>query len=190
MKKDKIKEHLKKVLKPGRYEHTLGVEYTADCLAMRYGCDMTKADLAGLLHDCAKWIPNKEKVAMCKERKIPFTQVEQENPELLHAKLGAEVAKETYGIEDEEILSAIRWHTTGKPDMTLLEKIIFVADYMEPNRDKAPELDKIRRLAFKDLDQCLIFILKQTLEYLNGKTASCDPMTLETYHYYTKHEVQ
>lgn len=190
MKKDKIKERLKKELKPGRYEHTLGVEYTAACLAMRYGADMKKADLAGLLHDCAKCIPNDEKLKICQERKIPYSKIEEDNPELLHAKLGALMAREVYGVCDEEILSAICWHTTGKPAMTLLEKIIFVADYMEPNRDKAPELDYIRKLAFEDLDQCMIFILQQTLHYLNGKTASCDPMTLETYHYYTKQEVQ
>ncbi|MEE1314058.1 MAG: bis(5'-nucleosyl)-tetraphosphatase (symmetrical) YqeK [Lachnospiraceae bacterium] len=190
MKKEKIKEHLKKALKPGRYEHTLGVEYTAACLAMRYGCNMEQADLAGLLHDCAKCISNKDKLSMCKEKGIKYTKIEKDNPELLHAKLGAVVANEIYGINDEEILSAIRCHTTGKPEMTLLEKIIFVADYIEPNRNKAPELEKIRQLAFENIDQCLIYILKQTLDYLNGKTASCDPMTLETYHYYTKQEVQ
>lgn len=186
MNKKEIKERLKKELKPGRYEHTLGVAYTSACLAMRYGCDMQQAELAGLLHDCAKCIPNKEKLSMCDKRKIAYSKVEKKNPELLHAKLGAVVAKEVYKVKDAEILSAIECHTTGKPAMNLLEKILFVADYMEPNRNKAPQLDEVRRLAFQDLDECLIFILKQTLDYLEGAEADCDPMTLETYHYYTK----
>lgn len=186
MDKKIIKKRLQSVLKPSRYEHTLGVEYTAACLAMRHGYDIEKAEMAGLLHDCAKYLSDKKKLSMCKRKKLKISSAEKKNPGLLHAKLGAVLAKEKYKIKDPEILSAITWHTTGKPDMTLLEKIIFVADYIEPNRNQAPRLDEIRRLAFMDLDECLVMILKQTLEYLEEKGAQMDPMTYETYQYYTK----
>ncbi|MDO4942764.1 MAG: bis(5'-nucleosyl)-tetraphosphatase (symmetrical) YqeK [Lachnospiraceae bacterium] len=186
MNKKDMKKRLKSDLKPSRYEHTLGVEYTSACLAMRYGYDVEKADLAGLLHDCAKHLSDKEKFALCKRKKIKISSAEKKNPGLLHAKLGAVLAKDKYDIKDKEILSAITWHTTGKPEMSLLDKIVFIADYIEPNRDQAPNLDEIRQMAFTDLDQCLIMILKQTLDYLESKDACMDPMTMETYQYYIK----
>ena len=114
----KIKEDLKKKLSSKRYEHTMGVEYTSTCLAMRYGADIEKARLAGLLHDCAKYLSSG----------IPVSAYERKNPELLHAKLGACFANELYGVTDPEILSAIIWHTTGCPEMSLLDKIVFIAD--------------------------------------------------------------
>ena len=126
-----IRKKLKKVQDKDRYEHTKGVMYTAGCLAMAYGYDMHKAMLAGLLHDCAKCIPNKKKLKMCSQHHISVSEFEQEHPFLLHAKLGAYVAKAKYDVTDENILSAITWHTTGKPEMTLLEKIVYIADYIE-----------------------------------------------------------
>jgi predicted HD superfamily hydrolase involved in NAD metabolism len=104
----------------------------------------------------------------------------------LHAKLGAYLAKADYGIDDEEILDAIRWHTTGRPEMTQLDKIIYIADYIEPNRNQAPNLDEIRRLARVNLDECLYTILKATLAYLETKKDVIDPMTEQTYLYYKK----
>ena len=111
--------------------------YPCAALAMAHDCPIADAQLAGLLHDCAKCIPNKKKLKMCGENKIPVTEFEKEHPFLLHAKLGAFVAKDKYGIRKKEILSAIAFHTTGKPDMSLLEKIVYIADYIEPGRDKA-----------------------------------------------------
>lgn len=184
MNREDIKKDLKKVLSGKRYEHTLGVEYTASCLAMRYGADMEKARMAGLLHDCAKSLSSKDKLVYCKKFGMPVSEYEKKNPELLHAKLGACFANTKYGISDPEILSAITWHTTGKPDMSLLDKIVFIADYMEPNRNQAPDLAEVRRLAFEDLDQCLFLILKDTIEYLAGKKSVTDPMTQRTYEYY------
>lgn len=186
MNKQRIKKRLRTVLKEDRYEHTLGVEYTSACLAMRYGYDVEKAEMAGLLHDCAKYLSDKKKLSMCRHKKIKVSSAEKKNPGLLHAKLGAVLAKEEYKIKDEEILSAITWHTTGKPNMSMLEKIVFVADYIEPNRNRAPKLAEIRKLAFLDLDACLVMILKQTLDYLKEKGAEMDPMTYETYQYYAK----
>jgi len=109
---------------------------------------------------------------------------ERKNPELLHAKLGACFANEIYGVTDSEILSAIIWHTTGCPDMSLLDKIVFIADYIEANRDKAEDLPKVRELAFKDIDACLLLILEDTIAYLARKKSVTDPMTQKTYDYY------
>ena len=179
-----IRKKLKKVQDKDRYEHTKGVMYTAGCLAMAYGYDMQKAMLAGLLHDCAKCIPNKKKLKMCSQHHIPVSEFEQEHPFLLHAKLGAYVAKAKYDVTDENILSAITWHTTGKPEMTLLEKIVYIADYIEPKRDKAPNLAIVRKLAFQDLDECMYKILGDTLAYLEENPKDIDNATKDALLYY------
>ena len=175
---------MEKVQDEKRYEHTLGVAFTAASLAMRYGADVKQAQVAGLLHDCAKCMTNEERLSICKKNKLEVTPVEKANPFLLHAKVGAFLAKEKYGIQDEEILSAVRCHTTGRPNMTLLEKIVFTADYIEPSRKTAPNLDEVRTMAFQNLDIALCKILSDTLNYLDTVDQEIDPMTKETYHYY------
>lgn len=180
-----IKKKVKKQLDKDRYQHTLGVAYTAAAMAMRYGADMDSAFTAGLLHDCAKCIPNDEKYSMCDKYGIVLDETEKVSPYLLHAKLGSYLARTIYGVNDEDILNSIRTHTTGCPDMTLLQKIIFTADYIEPNRCEAPNLTEIRELSFTDLDAAVIRILKDTLEYLDTKDHPIDPMTRDTYNYYT-----
>lgn len=180
----KIRNALEKSLSEKRYEHTLGVTYTATALAMRYGADMEAAYLAGLLHDCAKEISDKKALAFCKKHMIPISESESENPSLLHAKIGSYMARNTYHIEDCDILNAIANHTTGRPQMSLLEKIIFIADYIEPGRNKASNLDNIRKTAFIDLDDALLQILSDTLAYLGKKVKSIDPMTEKTYRFY------
>lgn len=142
----KLDKKLQKEVDEDRYHHTLGVMFTAASMAMVWGEDLEKARVAGLLHDCAKCIPNKKKITMCEKNKIEITEFERNNPFLIHAKLGAFLAKDKYKVEDPEILSAITWHTTGKEDMTLLEKIIYIADYIEPARNKAPHLTRLRKL--------------------------------------------
>ena len=107
-----------------------------------------------------------------------------DNKSLLHAKLGAAYAKEKYDVDDIEILDAIRCHTTGKPDMNTLEQILFVADYIEPNRDKASNLPIVRALAFDDIDLCTFVILQDTLAYLKTKDCVIDTATEETYKFY------
>ena len=181
-----IREKLKAVLKPSRYEHTLGVCYTAVCLAMRWGADLKKAETAGLLHDCAKYVDNRVIADECVRRGIFLSEDERKVPAVLHARLGAVMAREEYGISDEEILSAIESHSTGRPGMTLLEKIVFVADYIEPDRDRAPNLPMLRRLAFLDLDEALVAILSGTLNYLKSTGGFIDGKTKETYDYYIK----
>lgn len=182
----KIKKSLKKDLDKERYEHTLGVMYTAGALAMAHGADIDQAMLAGLLHDCAKCIPNDIKTSLCKENKIELTKAEKANPYLVHAKLGAFLAKRDYHIEDEQICHAIAVHTTGAPAMNLLDKIIYVADYIEPDRYKAANLAEIRKLAFADLDKAVLQILSDTLDYLNKGRGEIDPATQLTYEYYKK----
>ena len=180
----KMEKKLSKYLDEDRYQHTKGVMYTCACLAMVHGYDIQDAQVAGLLHDCAKCIPNKKKLKMCSEHKIPVTEFEKEHPFLLHAKLGSYIAREKYGIRDENILSSITYHTTGKCGMNLLEKIVYIADYIEPMRYKASNLPKIRKIAFQDLDECMYEILKDTLAYLEDDVGDIDLTTKDAFLYY------
>lgn len=181
------KKKLKKALDKERFEHTLGVMYTASCLAMAHGVDMEDARLAGLLHDCAKCIPNDEKIALCEKNQILITPIEYENPSLLHAKLGALLAEKEYEVTNPDILHAISVHTTGEPNMSMLDKVVYIADYIEPNRDKAPNLDLVRELAFRDLNACMAQILHDTLNFLSGRKGSIDPATQITYEFYKQY---
>lgn len=180
----KLTKEMQKVQDPKRFTHTLGVEYTAAALAMRYSEDVERAQIAGLLHDCAKCMENDKLLSVCEKYHLPATDVETRNPYLLHARVGSYLAKKEYKIEDPEILSAILYHTTGHPNMTLLEKIIFTADYIEPGRKQAPNLKIIRQMAFIDLDAAVKKILEDTLDYLRSGDGEMDPMTEETYQYY------
>ncbi len=179
----KMRKKLKGDLDKERYEHTISVMHTAGCLAMRYGCDLDQALTAGLLHDCAKCIPNEKKIEMCKKYHLQISAAELANPGLLHAKLGAYVAWKKFQIEDEEILRAIASHTTGRPAMSLLDKIIYIADFIEPGRTEAPNLPAVRKLAFCDIDACLYRILEDSLSYLENKGVTVDPMTEKTFLY-------
>lgn len=183
-----IRKRLKKTLDKGRYEHTKGVMYTAGCLAMANGYSVEQAMLAGLLHDCAKCIPNDEKIRLCEKHEIPVTPVEYESPYLLHAKLGAYLAETEYEVKNPQILHAIKVHTTGEPDMSLLDKIIYIADYIEPGRDKVANLPEVRQLAFEDLDACMAQILKDSLKYLSSRGGTIDPLTKMTYDYYKTYQ--
>ena len=184
MERSEMIKKLKQKLNEKRFVHSIGVEYTAASLAFVHGADVEKARVAGLLHDCAKCLTSAEKYRKAKKHGLPITRSEKENPDLLHGKLGAYYAKRKYEVRDEEILSAITYHTTGHPGMSLLDKIIFVADYIEPNRKMVKDLSEIRKEAFEDLDKCVIHILKNTLDYLNSKNAIIDETTEQTYFYY------
>lgn len=180
----KMQKKLQNHIDEMRYIHTQGVMYTAAALAMCYGEDLERAQVAGLLHDCAKCIPNDEKLKLCRENDIPVSDTEKEAPFLLHARLGAFIAQEKYGIKDQEILDAIAWHTVGRPKMTMLEKIIFLADYIEPNRTKAPNLDQIRKEAFRNIDFAVYLTMRDTLSYLKEEKAKLDNQTIVAYNYY------
>lgn len=182
---DLIKADLKEKLPKKRYEHTLGVAYTAASLAMCYGEDILKAELAGILHDVAKAKKSSELKDDMKEYIDPYTDgdyvalIADKAPQILHAIYAPYLAKKDYKIEDKDILSAIRWHTTGKKDMTMLEKIVFVADYIEPNRKKLPDLDRIRTLSFHDISEAVKVIAKSTIEYLGSQGMYIDKFTYE-----------
>ena len=182
---DLIKADLKEKLPKKRYEHTLGVAYTAAALAMCYGEDILKAELAGILHDVAKAKKSFELKDDMKGYIDPYTDgayvdlIANKAPQILHAVYAPYLAKKDYKIEDKDILSAIRWHTTGKKDMTMLEKIVFVADYIEPNRKKLPDLDRIRTLSFHDISDAVKVIAKSTIEYLGSQGMYIDKFTYE-----------
>lgn len=191
MKRDERTELVRKLeseLNYRRFIHTLGVANTAACLAMTYGSDIDKAERAGLLHDCAKCLDLKKMVRICDKAKLPISDYERKSPSLLHSKAGSVLAVTDYGVEDPDIINAIRYHTTGRPGMSLLEKIIFVADYIEPGRDAASDLPEVRKLAFENIDECVLKILYDTLLYLNTTGNSIDPMTQKTYEYYKNHD--
>lgn len=180
----RLRKKIEKVQDAKRYEHTLGVAYTAAALAMRFGAPIQDAQTAGLLHDCAKCLSDEKRLALCEKHGIPITEVERRNPFLLHAKIGAFLARRKYGVRDEDILNAVQYHTTGREGMSLLEKIIFVADYIEPGRKQAPNLAEIRRLSFEDLDAALLKILEDTMDYLKNAGGEVDSMTEKTLRYY------
>ena len=180
----KMMKKLEKYLDEDRYAHTMGVMYMCAALAMAHGYDLNAAQTAGLLHDCAKCIPNKKKLKLCEQHQIQLTDFEKNHPVLIHAKLGAYIAEEKYDIVDPEILSSIVWHTTGKPAMTKLEKIVYIADYIEPLRDKAKGLEEVRKTAFRDLDDCMYVILRNTLEYLGDDPKEVDKNSKDAFSYY------
>lgn len=148
-------------------------------LAMRYGYDLKKAEIAGLLHDCAKKYDDATMLGKCLEHGITVTEDERREPSLLHAKLGAWMAANKYGVTDTDILSAIECHTTGKINMTLLDKILYVADYIEPTRYKAGNLTEMRRLAFIDLDMACLDIMESILTYLSSTQCQIDQKTIQ-----------
>lgn len=184
-----ITETLKPRIDEHRYIHTLGVAYTAASLAMAYHFDnVDRAMLAGLMHDCAKGLSDDEKIALCQSNDVLISDAEYRNPGLLHAKAGAIIAENEYWIHDQEILDAIRTHTTGAPNMTMLQKIIYVADYIEPNReDIIPNVDRVQKLAFEDIDKCVLEILERSLAYLEKKGKEIDPVTIYTRDWYKKY---
>ena len=181
---NKIKKKLAKYLDEDRFSHTMGVMYTCAARAMVHNCDLVKAQTAGLLHDCAKCIPDDIKLDKCKRNNIPITKAQEQSPSLLHAKLGAFIAADHYRIKDKDILNAIENHTTGRPAMSLLEKIVFVADYIEPRRNKASNLSKLRQMAFIDIDRTVYEIMDQTLRYLKSKKVPIDSLTKKSCDYY------
>lgn len=183
---EELQEKMRKKLTVSRFEHTMGVMYTAAALAMAHGENIDKALLAGLLHDCAKCYSDEKKLALCEKFGVVLSSYELENTALIHAKLGAVLAREKYGVDDDEICHAILTHTTGIPGMNMLDKIIYIADYIEPHRNDAPNLFVLRKLAFTDLDETLRIILTDSLDYLNTKNKVIDPATRETYDFYCK----
>lgn len=164
-----------------RYIHTLGVMETAIELAGLYGEDVKKAEIAAIFHDYAKFRPKDEMKNIIKEQKMPNILLEH-NSELWHAPVGAYLVEKEVGIHDQGILSAIKYHTSGRPNMTLLEKIIYVADYIEPGR-QFPGVEEVRDIAKHNLDQALVKAIQNTIVFLLKKNQTIYPDTIETYNF-------
>ncbi|MEE1013006.1 MAG: bis(5'-nucleosyl)-tetraphosphatase (symmetrical) YqeK [Clostridia bacterium] len=173
---ESIKSELQERLSPKRYRHSLGVAEEARHLAERYGVDRDKAYLAGLVHDCAKEVPPLEATNLLRSRYSALPDaVMVQMPGLLHGPLGACIAQSDFGIYDPEILDAIRYHTTGKANMSLFAKIIYIADYIEPNRDY-PDVDVLRKLTYEDIDRAILYGIDYTIGKLlqDGKVIHPD----------------
>ena len=175
-----MKNKLKSALPEKRYLHSIGVCETAVKMAKCYGADENKAYIAGRLHDCAKGLKNEEQIKMCNEYGIVLDEITRACLPVIHAPLGAEVAKAEYGIEDEEILRAIRLHTTGAPEMTILDKIIYIADMIEPTRSYNG-VEELREAAFKNLDEAMLKALQFTLRFNIQKGTVIHPDTLSAW---------
>lgn len=180
-----LEEQMRQLLSEGRFTHSQGVVEVCHDLALIYGCDTNKACIAGILHDCAKQFTKEELLEECHKNQVLISEVEQQNPDLLHAKVGMILARKCYGIVDEDILNAISYHTTGRPGMSLLEKIVFTADYIEPNRKPLPRIEEIRKAAYEiNLEKAILLIIENTLSYLKSTGAIIDFMTVKTYECY------
>ncbi len=183
-------EELEKVvtglLKPNRVKHVLGCRDTAVALALRYGADPTDAARAGILHDITKALDGPLQLTLCQAYGVGLDSFSQNNPKTLHALTGSLVARRVFG-ENDAVVSAIRCHTTGKANMNLLEKILYVADYMEPNRD-FPGVERLRELAFTDLDGALRLGLEMTLHLLEQKGSTVSPESREALAYLDRQE--
>ncbi|AEV69586.1 bis(5'-nucleosyl)-tetraphosphatase (symmetrical) YqeK [Acetivibrio clariflavus] len=177
-----IHDRLKEVLSPKRFKHSLGVMETAVKLAAQYGVDAKKAELAGLLHDCAREMAVEDILKICRQNNIKMDDISLMQPKLLHGPAGSIVAREVYGIEDEEILSAIYCHTTGRKNMSTLDKIIFLADYIEPGRD-FPGVDKVREAVFEDLDKGMVVSLMGIIRHLVEKRGLIQIDTIDTWNF-------
>lgn len=181
-----MREKLQSALSVKRYIHTMGVVDESVKLAEIYGthADKEKAKIAALLHDCAKDYPADLKKRLCKEYHISLDEIMKKQPDLIHPFLGAEIAKREYLVDDEEILNAIRYHTTGRNQMSLLEKVIFIADYIEAGREEFEGLEEARRLAYLDLDMAMRYILEETIDYVKEKNRMLHPLSAEALEYY------
>ena len=178
---EKLRPTALSFLKHARIPHVLGTEQEAVRLALRYGADVDRARTAALLHDCTKRLEMDEQLALCAQYGIELDELEQQALKLLHAKTGAAVARDRFGVDDE-IYSAIFWHTTGHADMTLLEKVIYLADYIEPTRS-FPGVDALRAACYEDLDKGLLMGLEMTVEEMKERGNPVHSATLAAIKY-------
>ena len=178
MKYSEIQNELKQRLKPKRYKHTLGVVESAEDLTRRFGGDVKQARIAALLHDCAKNMDDRELLDMARAYKLPLDAVTISEPQLLHGAVGAVIAGTDFDIDDPMILDAITYHTTGRTRMTTLDKIIYLADYIEPNRD-FPGVDELRSESEKNLEDACILGLTHTIHFVLSTGGLVHPQTIE-----------
>ena len=181
-----MEEKLKNVLSQKRFDHSIGVMEVAMKMAEHFGCDVEKARLAGLLHDCAKEIDKDDAVRLCDELGIELDDEKRVQKGLIHADLGAEIMKREYGVSDKEIYNAVKYHTMGRADMTGLDKILYLADFIEPTRREFEGLEKLRSLCFSDLDEAMLFAINLSISFVTGKGKTLHEQTIKTKAYFTK----
>ena len=175
-----IEKYLKSKLTPDRYTHVLSVRELALDLAKKYSADLQKVNFAALLHDCAKWMRTSEQYEAAANYEIQLDEVERHNPSLLHALIGVEFAVSHFDVDNPEILNAIRIHTTGSGKMTLIDKILYVADFAEPKRNH-PEAHSVRELAYQDLNKAVLEVSRHKIEHLLAKGVLIHPYTIDAY---------
>lgn len=180
---DEMKTKLSSMLIEKRYNHSLGVMECAVEMAKHHGADVEKARIAGLLHDCAKNYSRQEMFELCEKYNLELDDVTMKQTGLIHGFLGAEIAKDVFGIDDEEIYDAIFYHTVGKPDMPLLTKIIYIADSIEPMRHYEG-VEILRALAFDNIDKALVYQIDMTIKSVLKKGTLLHTNTIDTRNYY------
>ncbi len=179
-----MEEKLKGMLTEKRYRHSIGVMETAVEMAKIFGVDVEKARLAGLLHDCAKDIDKNKRIPLCKALGIPLDPVKKEQRGLIHADLGAKMLETEFGILDVEIMNAVKYHTLGREGMTDLEKILYLADIIEPNRIPFEGIEELRALCKTNLDCAMLFALERTIEYIQHRHKKLHSQTLQAQQYF------
>ena len=172
-----VDEYLRKNLSPHRYNHTQGVADQALKLAKLYGADEDKAYIAGLLHDIAKEIPLDEKLTLCAEYGIEVDEIMRSQPDLTHSFLSAAIAKSVFGIDDNDMLNAISYHTTGRHGMSMLEKILLLADITEPDRGRSKEIDELRKLSQQNLNKAVYMAIKIKLDFAMTQGKMIHPLS-------------
>lgn len=183
-----LEGQLKASLDEARFIHTRSVAFTAAALAMRWiPYEVDRIMIAGYMHDCAKCMSLQAQISAAEDGMVFISDYHIQHPQLIHALVGPAVAQSDYGIFDREIQDAIRTHTTGAPNMSLMQKIIYVADFIEPTREEVIlHIERFREAAFTDLDKAVYMIANNTIEYLQKKGSDIDPATIATRDFYKK----
>lgn len=174
-----IKDEIKKILTTDRFIHSLGVEKEAVKLAKTYGADIEKCRIAAIVHDSQKCLKDEDLIKKALEYNIELDKIQLKFPQLLHGPVGAIYCKRQFNIKDEDIFNAVYYHTTGRENMSLIEKIIYIADIIEENREYFKGLEKLRKKAYKDLDEALIMSADSTIKYIIKKGFLIHPLTIE-----------
>jgi len=176
---DSLKAGLKKLLPQERYEHSLRVIVQAEELSRRYKVAEDKARLAALLHDCSRYLDREGMLKMARELGLKIDPIEELEPKLLHARLAADIAQQKFGVTDAEVLLAIKSHTVGRPQMSELEKVVYLADHIECGRDY-PGVDQVRKLALTDMDQAILASTGNMIKHLLDLNLPIFEGTIET----------
>ncbi len=180
---NKYKNILKSRLSDSRYEHSINVAQAANKLAKRYNVNEDKAYGSALLHDICKELNDKEQLEMLDKYNIHLDYISKNSPKVWHSKTGAQYIKHELNINDDEIIDAVAYHTTARAKMSMLEKIIYIADLISIERDY-PDVEHVRKLAFEDIDKCMLFCLEYSIASLLNRKCLIASDTFEAYNYY------